>query len=98
MVRLATSPCAPCLRGSINRLPSWRYCGTLQRDEGWLEEVVRVVAAAEVEAQARALIEGFAGEAAFLARHLGTGEAIGYRPDRAMPTASTIKLLVLAEL
>jgi beta-lactamase class A len=50
------------------------------------------------EAEAAALIAGFAGEAAFLARHLGTGATIGHRPERVMPTASTIKLLVLAEL
>lgn len=48
--------------------------------------------------QARELIDGFEGEAAFLARNLGTGEEIGYRPERVMPTASTIKVVVLAEL
>jgi beta-lactamase class A len=50
------------------------------------------------EADARALIAQFDGEAAFLARNLATGAEIGYRADRVMPTASTIKLLVLAEL
>jgi beta-lactamase class A len=44
------------------------------------------------------LIEAFDGEAAFLARNLITGEEIGYREDAVMPTASTIKLFVLAEL
>ncbi len=50
------------------------------------------------ERAARELIAEFDGEAAFLARNLATGAEIGYRPDRVMPTASTIKLLVLAEL
>jgi len=49
-------------------------------------------------AAARELIAGFAGDVAFLARNLVTGEEISYRDDRVMPTASTIKLLVLAEL
>ena len=43
------------------------------------------------------LIGAFPGEVAFFARNLITGEELGYRPDRVMPTASTIKLLVLAE-
>lgn len=51
-----------------------------------------------VEAAAAELIAEFAGQAAFLAQHLGTGATIGYQPGRVMPTASTIKLLVLAEL
>jgi beta-lactamase class A len=50
------------------------------------------------EVAAAGLIAEFAGEAAFLAAHLGTGATIGYRPERVLPTASTIKLLVLAEL
>ncbi|MFN8515836.1 MAG: serine hydrolase [Thermomicrobiales bacterium] len=50
------------------------------------------------EAAATALIAEFAGQAAFLAQHLGTGATIGHQPERIMPTASTIKLLVLAEL
>lgn len=49
-------------------------------------------------AAARELIAAFDGDAAFLARNLATGAEIGYRADRVMPTASTIKLLVLAEL
>lgn len=44
-----------------------------------------------------ALVGGFPGEVAFFARNLITGEELGYRPDCVMPTASTIKLLVLAE-
>ncbi|MGI8687178.1 MAG: serine hydrolase [Thermomicrobiales bacterium] len=51
-----------------------------------------------VEQTAERLIADFSGEAAFLARNLVTGAEIGYRPDAVMPTASTIKLLVLAEL
>jgi beta-lactamase class A len=51
-----------------------------------------------VEAAAGELIAGFAGEVAFLARNLSTGAEIGYQPGMVMPTASTIKLLVLAEL
>ncbi len=51
-----------------------------------------------VEQEAERLIAGFDGEAAFLARNLATGAEIGYRSDAVMPTASTIKLLVLAEL
>lgn len=50
------------------------------------------------EAAAAELIAGFAGQAAFLAHHLGTGATIGHHPERVLPTASTIKLLVLAEL
>jgi beta-lactamase class A len=53
---------------------------------------------AAIESDARRLISAFDGEAAFLARHLGTGEELGYQPERVMPTASTIKILVLAEL
>ncbi len=52
----------------------------------------------EVDRDVRELIGGFAGEVAFLARNLGTGEEIGHRPERVMPTASTIKVVVLAEL
>ena len=44
------------------------------------------------------LAKSFDGEAAFFARNLTTGEEIGYRADRLMPAASTIKLIVLAEL
>lgn len=51
-----------------------------------------------VEQAAERLIVGFDGEAAFLARNLTTGAEIGYRPEAVMPTASTIKLIVLAEL
>jgi beta-lactamase class A len=47
---------------------------------------------------ARELAEAFDGSAAFYARNLSTGEEISYRPDAFMPTASTIKILVLAEL
>lgn len=52
---------------------------------------------AAAEREAAELIAGFAGEAAFLAKHLGTGATIGHAPERVLPTASTIKLLVLAE-
>ncbi len=51
-----------------------------------------------VEQAAGGLIADFSGEAAFLAHNLTTGATIGHRPDAVMPTASTIKLLVLAEL
>jgi len=51
-----------------------------------------------VEQTAERLIAEFSGEAALLARNLTTGEEIGVRPYANMPTASTIKLLVLAEL
>ena len=54
--------------------------------------------ARDTEQAARELIAGFSGDAAFLARNLATGVEIGHVPDRVMPTASTIKLLVLAEL
>lgn len=49
-------------------------------------------------AEAARLIAAFDGEAGFLARNLTTGAEIGHDAGRAMPTASTIKLLVLAEL
>ena len=44
----------------------------------------------DTDEQARELIDEFEGEAAFLARNLVSGEEVGYRPERAMPTASTI--------
>lgn len=44
------------------------------------------------------LIDAFDGQAAYLARNLVTGEQAGHRPDAVMPTASTIKLVILAEL
>ena len=40
----------------------------------------------------------FSGTFAFAARNLTTGEELGLQADRVMPTASTIKLTVLAEL
>ena len=49
-------------------------------------------------ARVRAEREGFSGEFAFAARNLASGEEVGLDPDRVMPTASTIKLCVLAEL
>ena len=51
-----------------------------------------------VEQAAERLIADFDGEAAFLARNVTTGAAIGYRPEAVMLTASTIKLIILAEL
>lgn len=48
--------------------------------------------------EAVSLCEAFDGEAAFFAHNLTTGEELGYRPERVMPAASTIKLIVLAEL
>ena len=51
-----------------------------------------------VERAAAERIAAFDGEAAFLAHNLATGAEIGYQAERVMPTASTIKLLVLAEL
>ncbi len=55
-------------------------------------------AASAASAAAAAEIAAFDGHAAFLARNLATGEEIGSTPDAVMPTASTIKTLVLAEL
>ncbi len=52
---------------------------------------------ARVEVAAQQLLGAFVGAAAFFARNLRTGAEIGHAPDRVMPTASTIKLLVLAE-
>jgi beta-lactamase class A len=51
-----------------------------------------------VDALAAELITAFSGQAAFLARNLTTGAEFSHRPDVVMPTASTIKLLALAEL
>ena len=51
-----------------------------------------------IEQVVQQIVAGFDGEAAFMARHLDTGEEIGHRPERVMPTASTIKLIVLAEV
>jgi beta-lactamase class A len=51
-----------------------------------------------IDAQIRGYIDAFDGEAAFLARNLVTGDEFGFRPERVMPTASTIKVVVLAEL
>lgn len=53
--------------------------------------------ASSFERAVAALVGDFPGKAAFFARNLSTGEELGYRPDRVMPTASTIKLLILAE-
>lgn len=44
------------------------------------------------------LADAFNGDAAFFARNLTTGAEIGYQAERVMPAASTIKLIVLAEL
>lgn len=52
----------------------------------------------EIETAAQQLIDEFEGEAAYLAYNLQTGAEVGYRADAVMPTASTIKLLVLAEI
>jgi beta-lactamase class A len=52
----------------------------------------------DVEAHASELITSFSGLAAYFARNLTTGAEFSHRPDVVMPTASTIKLLVLAEL
>jgi beta-lactamase class A len=41
---------------------------------------------------------GFSGEFGLFARNLATGAEVGYRPDAVMPTASAIKVGVLAEL
>jgi beta-lactamase class A len=51
-----------------------------------------------VQQDAEQIINEFDGEAAFLARNLTTGDEIGYRADAVMPTASTIKVVVLAEV
>jgi beta-lactamase class A len=52
----------------------------------------------DTDAQIQTMIDEFDGEVAFLARNLGTGEELAFRPERVMPTASTIKVVVLAEL
>lgn len=52
----------------------------------------------DIVAAAQTLIDEFEGEAAYLAYNITTGEEVGYRADAIMPTASTIKLLVLAEV
>ncbi|MCS7043084.1 MAG: class A beta-lactamase-related serine hydrolase [Bryobacteraceae bacterium] len=41
-------------------------------------------------------IEGFDGDVYFYARHLGTGESIGWRENERVRTASTIKLPIMA--
>lgn len=51
-----------------------------------------------LQEEAIALCQNFEGDAAFYARNLTTGEEAGYRDRNVMPAASTIKLLVLAEL
>lgn len=52
----------------------------------------------DIELAARSLIDGFTGQAAYLAHNLRNGDEVGYRADEVMPTASTIKLLVLVEV
>jgi beta-lactamase class A len=52
----------------------------------------------EMEQEIQGLIDAFDGEAAYLARNLRTGAEVGYHADVVMPTASTIKILILAEL
>lgn len=49
------------------------------------------------DVQAAALIAQFPGTAAFYAHNLTTGATLGHEPDTILPTASAIKLLVLAE-
>lgn len=49
-------------------------------------------------ARIRSEASAFSGTFAFLARNLTTGEEVAFDPERVMPTASTIKLCVLAEL
>ncbi|HYI14672.1 MAG TPA: serine hydrolase, partial [Thermomicrobiales bacterium] len=51
-----------------------------------------------ISTELSSLIAGFDGEAAYLARNFETGQEVGYRAERGMPTASTIKIVVLAEL
>lgn len=43
-------------------------------------------------------VAGFSGTFAFKAKNLTTGDSVGINEDRVMPTASTIKLCILAEL
>lgn len=54
--------------------------------------------AGDAQQEIERLIADFEGEAAMLARNLDTWAEISHRPERVMPTASTIKLFVLAEL
>lgn len=53
---------------------------------------------AQVQDAISAEIAQFEGRAAMLARNLDTGEELAHDPDAVMPTASTIKVVVLAEL
>lgn len=50
------------------------------------------------ESEIRDLINSFDGEAAYMARNLLTGEEVSHRAEAVMPTASTIKIVILAEL
>jgi beta-lactamase class A len=54
----------------------------------------RALLRAEIQREAAA----FGGTFACAARNLTTGEEVGFQADRVMPTASTIKLTILAEL
>jgi beta-lactamase class A len=45
-----------------------------------------------------ALLAGFPGELGFYAKNLTTGEEVWHRPDEVMPTASVIKVGIMAEL
>ena len=49
-----------------------------------------------VSAELQELLGGFAGRASLFARHLGTGETFSILPDAVMPTASLIKVPLLA--
>lgn len=45
-----------------------------------------------------AALEGFPGELGFFAKNLTTGESVGHRADAVMPTASVVKVGIMAEL
>lgn len=52
----------------------------------------------EIDAAIESLLAGFPGVLGFYARNLTTGEELGHREDAVMPTASAIKVGIMAEL
>jgi beta-lactamase class A len=48
--------------------------------------------------QLEALAKAHRGKVAYVVKHLGTGETFGYQADDTMPTASLIKLAIMAEV
>jgi beta-lactamase class A len=58
----------------------------------------RTMRVGEIDAAVETLLAGYPGVLGFYARNLTTREGLGYREDAVMPTASAIKVGIMAEL